>query len=342
MVARRIHNSERSLLMDAASAWWRQIPGPRVFVASVANRILQSESMSLSVGSLPWISEFRTAVRNRVYATSSSAGLDLISGQEFSQQRLQDVLAARLGCLNPIMGPEELRAFLPQQGFTFWLYDLDPSTIRQAETLLTAIRRIGLPICLLIEYAEECQDVQGDLVTYTPSEMDLLYFALTLLMERQLDSTTEYAAHLVALLSDGNPVQLSKLTEQVDSCLTQPVTSCPWLTAQQCTQAVYHAQLRIILPVIETERLYLIGALASPLRKLLPFMDEYLGTYQEPAQLELRHLVYFARHGEIHLTPEEEQRLNLLYEARNQLSHLDILELPILQKILSCRHQADR
>ena len=310
--------------MSSSKIFWAQIPGPRSFTREVARKLLEGDSFLLSAPSLPWPDEFRTAVRNRLYTTSSSMALDLIESKDLGGRELLEVVASHLGCPSPVRSLRDLRDFLPSGGFLLWLYRLNQQDYVKAEKLLSDAQALQLPMQLLIETRNPFS-AKGTILHFDMTQMDMLYLAMTLLMESDLKDNVEYPSHLLTELSGGAPERMDEMLSHLQEALSDPVNTCPWLSPVEGKQAVYNAQIRVLLPLIENERLALIHTHEDALKQHLPFMDEYLGTYQEAAQLELRHLVYFSRHGGIRLSRQDETWLNMLYEARNELSHLDIL-----------------
>ena len=98
---------------------------------------------------------------------------------------------------------------------------------------------------------------------------------------------------------------------------------CDWLTEGEIQWRFLVAQLRGIQPVIEEQRLKLIDGLGARVNQILPFTDEYQNSFTKPHEVELRHLIFYK--AQLALSPVEQQLLDQLYEARNDLSHLRVL-----------------
>lgn len=325
----------KEISMEISQLWWTQIPGPRAFCRGIARQFRESSVCCLSCEFMPWQDAFRSAVLDRIYASTGSVLLDLISQTDMDATPLLPLLAQHLGLQQAVPTLSELKNAVPASGLYLWLCHLSARGLQSALAFQREAEKIGLPLHLLVECeAAAIPKAQPAVIRYSAQEMDILYLALTLLMDEMEPSFVEYAAHLLTSLAKGDPLRMETLFHASRECLVHPLECAPWLTDVQCTQAVYNAQIRILLPLIENVRLQLIQSYQSALSRHLPFMDEYLGTYQKPAELELRHLVYFLRHGDLPMNPRDESILNLLYEARNLLSHIEILPFASVEKLL--------
>lgn len=133
----------------------------------------------------------------------------------------------------------------------------------------------------------------------------------------------EYAAILCEELSGGDPERYAHLCKHIHEVLRGSTNLCDWLTEAEIQWRIHAAQLRGIQPVIEEQRLKLIDGLGVRVNRILPFDDEYHNTFTKPHEVELRHLVFYK--AQLTLSTVEQQLLDQLYEARNDLSHLRVL-----------------
>lgn len=96
---------------------------------------------------------------------------------------------------------------------------------------------------------------------------------------------------------------------------------------------ICRAQTRSISPLDDIGRLKLISAFGSRIACVLPLADDYGNKIDNVNEVELRHLVYWSNHNLLTLTPDEKAVLYCLYDARNAISHLNLLSYDDIQKL---------
>lgn len=106
--------------------------------------------------------------------------------------------------------------------------------------------------------------------------------------------------------SDGKDYEFLKSQEEVEKC-------------------VWMAQIKTIYPLIEKFRGEFVERHAAVILRELPITSSYGENYESPADVELGTLVYMSGIGRLQLQNAEYERLKRFKEARNRLSHLNIL-----------------
>lgn len=98
---------------------------------------------------------------------------------------------------------------------------------------------------------------------------------------------------------------------------------------------IWRAQIKTIYPAIEEYREEFVSQYASSIKAELPISSSYGEIYNEPNDVELGTLKYMADNGRLYLNAKDYEQLKIFKDARNKLSHLNILsfeEIKNLQK----------
>lgn len=89
---------------------------------------------------------------------------------------------------------------------------------------------------------------------------------------------------------------------------------------------VWEAQIQIIFPMVERLRRSLIEQYREQLQGVLPQRDDFDKELKSPQDMELRHMWYYYFKSAGFRSKEDERTFRLLYDARNDLAHLDLLD----------------
>lgn len=101
------------------------------------------------------------------------------------------------------------------------------------------------------------------------------------------------------------------------------------------SRILLETQMQHMLPILESIRRYLIEKYNSTIQKILPEKDDYGKKLDVSIDLELRHLHYHAKTGEIIFSEDDCHWLNLAHAARNEISHLNLLPVEQLDALFS-------
>ncbi len=99
------------------------------------------------------------------------------------------------------------------------------------------------------------------------------------------------------------------------------------MTKENVEHCVWQAQIRTIYPKLEEFRERFVHKHAAAIKGQLPIQSAYEEVYEDPEDVELGTLVYMAGSGHLKLSYNEYERLNNYKQARNKLSHLDVLSI---------------
>lgn len=166
---------------------------------------------------------------------------------------------------------------------------------------------------------------------------DVQFFAINLLENARLTPQEKlYTSTLAAKLSKKSARIAKNLakTELYTYGLEFVRTVIPNFDAKIFKRAAWECQTQFLLPALEQIRSQLIEKNFLQLKKILPKTDEFGRTLDEPYDMELRHLHHYGGNAQI-FQYDEWELLELAYEARNALSHLNTLEISQLEKIFN-------
>ena len=167
---------------------------------------------------------------------------------------------------------------------------------------------------------------------------DVQFFAINLMESARLSSTEKlYTATLTAKLA-GSSALLTKNLACAElytdgQRLMEEVFGAGY-QRRAYERAVWETQIQFALPIVETVREKLIARNLNGLRELLPVTDEFGKALDDPWDMELRHLHYYG--GNVKLFSQSDwDVLEMVYRARNDLSHLDMIDKERLEKIFA-------
>lgn len=104
---------------------------------------------------------------------------------------------------------------------------------------------------------------------------------------------------------------------------------------QEIATILWEAQVQIFFPIIERTRRLFIEAYYDEFLEILPVKDEFLKELNTPEDMELRHMWYYRFKERGFRTQEDRRVFNLVYNCRNVLAHLKLLDSEVLQDILA-------
>ncbi|WP_211093698.1 hypothetical protein [Cohnella fermenti] len=157
-------------------------------------------------------------------------------------------------------------------------------------------------------------------------------------------SVKRYITQLAASLSGADPDLCSRLaTEQLAH---DPLSMLQTLAAESAAaakmsedaalieSALWESQVQIVFPIIEQVRRRFIESYFSQLLTVLPQQDDYGKTIAGPQEMELRHMWYSYFKGAGFHNEEDRRDFRLVYDARNRLAHLHVLEPSSVMELL--------
>lgn len=319
--------------MKAEPLWWSQMPGPAKLVDSLVDTLLENGKVWLS-GTFFWQNEFHTLVKEKLGAGNSSLDVEFLNLSELrAYQNVEELIfrfdeRARANYLPAMNLADYVQTKSILKDKIIWLYGVDTDKGERWLELSKNLAKYSVGLRVVCEGsginggAKRITVVkQSDYI----SEFDTLLFAMTLIHSRDLNMETKiYVSRLANALSDRNPEKIAVLIDACDELLRDPAACAATIgicDETEADSAVKTAQLMSLYPKVEQARAQAISGITDRLIDLLPFKDNYETLFEKPEDLELRHIIFFEKQGNLRLTEEERRQFYFLYNMRNKLSH---------------------
>lgn len=322
--------------------WWTRVPTAMKRINDAKTALKNWQSVAIEGDAFPWRESFTRIVIDQLNSEEPNiyyCTLDLSNLQDSSA--IIDEIAEQLSIgYNKKRTIMNLRPELPEAGIIWELLNVNNEHLSDIEKLIIQISECDAHIAFLFAKPQRLKIKRCCEIGFYPVKIDLQYYAWTLLMGKLPDHMLEYASFFAVELSGGQPERCASLCGDIHNCLTNPDIYCNWLTGSQLVSGIHVAQVRGIQPYIEYGRFRLIETLGTRMNAILPFTDEYNVYFSKPIEVELRNIVFYR--VELQLTDNENEILSILYNARNKISHLEILTLHEIEVLLKCEYVALR
>lgn len=103
---------------------------------------------------------------------------------------------------------------------------------------------------------------------------------------------------------------------------------------EEIKQCIWKAQIKTIYPLLEEFRGGFVEKYNTEIAKELPISSSYGEFYTDPKDVELGTLVFMVDNGKLQLSFKEYTKLRKFKDARNRLSHLNILTIDEMMTLL--------
>ena len=179
------------------------------------------------------------------------------------------------------------------------------------------------------------------------SSYDMQMFASTCIAGANIPSTARnYITQIASRLARADPEQCEQLAvreivrEDARSLLARlsairPGSDPSPPDLQEIETILWEAQVQIFFPIIERTRRRFIEAYYDEFLEVIPVKDEFHKELNTPEDMELRHMWYYRFKEQGFRTQEDKRVFNLVYNCRNVLAHLKLLDNEALQDILA-------
>ena len=166
---------------------------------------------------------------------------------------------------------------------------------------------------------------------------DVQFFAINLLDDAKLSSQEKiYTATLAAKLSGQSAILAKNLAtaELFYNGFDFVKKISPKFDEKIFNRAVWECQVQFLLPILEQLRGRLIEKSFRHLKSLLPVKDEFGKLLTDPWDMELRHLHFYGGSA-FAFSMNDWEKLELAHQARNLISHLEIIDRAQMEKIFT-------
>lgn len=323
--------------MSADAVWWEQTLAGRRLRGGIHQALSRKRSVWLSPDRLPWADTLRASVRDALYDIDSD--ISFISADAEYQTKPCEMLAAEwMG--ESVVTPSAAVRTLQNLTGVLWVYHIEEKMCAAWRALSCKLGGLGGALSLVLETVGDGVAHRG--VTAISMEkylapFDLQFFAMLLLVNRDIDSRLmSYASSLCACLADGCVERCARFAEEMDAIMNDPFAFAQEAGIESATaqQAILRAQMSALWPLLEEQRLSLIQRLGERAEQLLPTHDNYGQEISKADMLELRHLHYEYRQGNLRLNRNEANQIQRLLDTRNEMAHLHILPYAWVEELL--------
>lgn len=314
--------------------WWTMVPTGIQLIEHSKRLLQEGKSIACDNGFGEWTDQYLDAVINAYLEENYMIGFDHLDLDDLPEDwTITDGIADQLGIGYMTQHHiSDLKRELPQEGYIWILHHVNEKREAELEKLMKHVKENHTPLMFLFQKTSTAKIKGFENLSISPTRLDLSYFAWTLLLGKFPSALIEYGAALAVEMSNNQPAVCARICQDMQQCIQDPVAYCKEMDEATVISKIHTAQVRIIEPLIEYGRVYLIGKLGSRVEDLLPFKDDYGSELTKPIEVELRSIIYYR--FELNLNPEEKELANMLYEARNKISHLELLTFEEIQTII--------
>ena len=316
--------------------WWRRVPIAANFIEQCISEAKEFIPSYVHSDSLPWADQFLRITKRVIRDKSQDFKVYTVNGADFDPARhlrILDLMVEQIGGFSDYDSTiESIGVELNSRMIFFLVKAVSEAQLIELKNIAWEAKEHDIYLRLIVQ-----TDIESDQVPETKYfryfTNDINFFILNLLLEKNSTDLLTYKAWLATLLSVHDAEKAAACCKEIDNCVYDPQSVCTWLSAQQVTDLEYKAQLRYIMPELESARLNFCRKIKSGLsQKALPYSERISGTeyvYNRVEELEFRHLWFFHRKVNPCLTlpQDEKDQLEVLYNARNDLAHLRKLDV---------------
>lgn len=324
--------------MIPSELWWGYVPAGVSIKENIVQQLMEGRCVLLDTSHLPWEEELLNNVQMDVESKDAELNWIEIDAEESIGNKPINYLGSFYG-VDQIPVEKMIQQKIRNLNSCCWVRNISANEsqtwIQMAKELFGGKEKQNFRLVLEL-LSTPVRGIGKIAVIDTHIErFDIYYFALSILANGKLGkSFQEYAATLCSELADGNVEFCYTLCKNIDNVLRDPLSACMAREDDsQQKQLVCRAQTRSISPLIDIGRLRLISLFGSRIASILPQKDDYGTEIDDVKEVELRHLVYFSRNDLLAITPKERDVLYSLYNARNAISHLNLLSYDEIQKL---------
>lgn len=330
------------LTVTELEEWWDRVPGARRFMKMLGREAEKNTALAVDIEASEvegFLTIFTEEIQRRHYSLVIEK-LKLAAGES-----ADEFVTSLVERYEPHYMPDLLSGSL--------MTDVARKRILSGYVLLVKVEGRAAWLSEVINDFNRVEDSGKGTVIFFTSELpsqftfrltdfitpyDVQFFAINLMESARLNQTEKlYTATLTAKLA-GTSARLAKNLARAELYadgrrLVAEVMGADY-RQRNYERAVWETQIQFALPIVETVREKLIKRNSVELKKLLPVTDEFGKELRDAFDMELRHLHYYGGNVKV-FSQSDWDILEMVYRARNDLSHLDILDREQLDKIFA-------
>ena len=346
--------------------WWNRVPNAIAFTADITQNLLDEKSVILHCEqSIPWYETMVLQVKESVTQQDSSKRFEVIRHvddpgpyllQEFCKPEKRATYRPTKGYARFFAESDDIVL----HSRYYWVFPDSTETLESwVDFVSDYYKNRGKnkeTAVFILEWRGEKANISRKGIRTISfddyiNEYDRTVFAMLASSEiKEKSEIKNYAAELTVSIS-GNDIELcaaclirykhflesphTVLREITDTKYQSDGTPFSYrATIEDVSKCIWKAQIKTIYPLLESYRGAFVDKYARVIEKELPITSSYGEIYDDPKDVELGTLVFMADNGRLILNTAEYKRLKRFKDARNKLSHLDILTIGEIRGLL--------
>ena len=346
--------------------WWERVPDALAFAAGISESLLEEKSVIIqSQGDIPWRGYMVYVIKEAVKQKNSSKRFESIEGVDDPGAYL-----LRKFCKpekRAMYRPSKTYArFLAENDDIvlhsryLWVTANSRENLEMWADFVSAYikeRGSGKEMAaFILEYAgAECIDARRGVRQYVfedyISEYDRIVFAtLASSTVKEEPFIKRYLAELASDVVENDIELCAECLKRAQEFLRDPQALTSQIThngrrsdgrpfsfsksREEISRAIWLAQIKTVYPVLEEYREAFVEKYAADIQAQLPIKSTYGEVFADPKEVELGTLFYMAGQRKLNISSQEYERLKRYREARNVLSHLNVLRFEDVRELI--------
>lgn len=338
--------------------WWERVPDACSYISDITKCLLDERSVVLQYfGSIPWKDFMTRAIRMTVRQQNSLKRFENLSNVKNPGAYL----------LQEYCKPEKRAMYRPTKGYARFLAESDDVVFHELYLWITidSFENLEEWAKFISEYIKERgrgkatavfilewngkQQINGKkgITTYCfddyITEYDRIVFSMLASSSvKESPVIKKYLAELAAETTENDIELCAEILKDYSEFLQNPYhtlccaaesersdgSSFEFLkTEDEVVHCIWRAQIKTVYPLIEEYREGFVHKYEMAINAELPISSSCGEVYDNPFDVELGPLLYMAGSGRLSLKQKEHDRLKIFREARNKLSHLNVLSV---------------
>ena len=347
--------------------WWNQVTNASLFVKEIISNLVNEKSVVLHLpNNLPWYNTLRGLVEEEIEARISKYRLNFLDDctlepgeiimTEFCKKEKRDNYRPAIGYEKFLADCDDI--VLNER--IVWITNISTSRYEiWVEFIRKYLRQLGKHrqggLFILEIKSDEIIPLKRGICRISFSEkigaFDISIFnMLTASITCEDIYMKRYLAELVTTINKSD-IELSshctkhkyytKFLENPYQCLCTIASKEERsngqkfeisVTKEDVEKRMWETQIKIIFPLIEDYREYLIEHNIEQIKLCLPFKTNHGEEYNIPSEVEIGTLCFWSKNEKISISDIERERLEMFKNTRNDLAHLRILDIAKIQK----------
>lgn len=345
--------------------WWERVPNALSFFSSITQMLIAEKSIVIQhTNEIPWYSFFEEKVKNAVQQENSSKRVECIEDTDNpGQYLLQNFCKKEKRAL--YRPTKSLGCFLAENddivlhSVYLWVYIRDESSLARWMNIISdyqKMREKGKEVAcfILVWHGEKIRESRKGIKAISfdeyLTEYDHIVFATLASASISAPPITKQYLSELAASTLGDDIELcAACLKRANEFLRDPFALISDITKSETRcdgseysynknesmvkHCIWKAQIKAIYPLLEQFREDFVQKHASAIMKQLPISSAFGEEYTDPKDVELGTLVFMVGSQRLVISPGEYDKLIRYRDARNVLSHLNILGYDDIQSL---------